>query len=506
MKRKTDVLDELRNRRVALVLMGGGAKGAYQVGVWKALWELGIRRFCTIAGTSVGALNAVLFAQSGPVTAEKVWESIVKAGVLETPESRWNRVALWCLGYSLIFLPVIVAAPVAVYIDFATAESWFRSTLAGSLIVSMGIYLRLHSLLLKRAAKKGVMIPFFLLNIERYDTIGDRVWQLGLLNVVIAAFQAKSVYDTTWAYCGMLLGYPLSYACLQLGMQLLKKTLQRTPLFARERLTDVIEEIGANHEFPHCEGPVWATVAKYSVYHNPFVANPFDYELRYRGSRYKARDWRRSAPITDWTPFYVDVTHESDCFWVLKATSAIPFAFQSVQHYEQVFVDGGVCDNRPITPVLESSPDYVIVVGVNNEDRLPGDEQLHETLERLWQLNHFSNASREEVDRVRAEWVGSVPDSLRSIDLELNSGLGRYLNISQPIMPTTPAIGPKLRAKVLLLKPSEPIASRLPLLQWTSGTLNFSPEYVSRLIKLGYEDTKRRFNGTIGEAGARGGP
>ena len=48
---------------VGLVLSGGGAKGAFQVGVWKAMCETGIAdRVKVISGTSVGAINAAAFA------------------------------------------------------------------------------------------------------------------------------------------------------------------------------------------------------------------------------------------------------------------------------------------------------------------------------------------------------------------------------------------------------------------------------------------------------------
>ena len=43
----------------ALVLTGGGAKGSYQVGVWRALQELGWRPDI-ITGTSVGCLNGAM--------------------------------------------------------------------------------------------------------------------------------------------------------------------------------------------------------------------------------------------------------------------------------------------------------------------------------------------------------------------------------------------------------------------------------------------------------------
>ena len=47
----------------ALVLAGGGARGSYQVGVWRALTELGWRPQI-ITGTSVGSLNGAMFAST----------------------------------------------------------------------------------------------------------------------------------------------------------------------------------------------------------------------------------------------------------------------------------------------------------------------------------------------------------------------------------------------------------------------------------------------------------
>jgi NTE family protein len=45
-----------------LVLSGGGSKGAYQVGAWKALEESGISdKISIISGTSIGAINMVFF-------------------------------------------------------------------------------------------------------------------------------------------------------------------------------------------------------------------------------------------------------------------------------------------------------------------------------------------------------------------------------------------------------------------------------------------------------------
>lgn len=59
----------------ALVLSGGGSRGAYEIGTWQALSELGLR-FDGVYGTSIGALNAALFAQGDLDLALALWSNI----------------------------------------------------------------------------------------------------------------------------------------------------------------------------------------------------------------------------------------------------------------------------------------------------------------------------------------------------------------------------------------------------------------------------------------------
>lgn len=63
--------------KIGLVLSGGGGKGAYEVGVWKALKELNIDKYISVfSGTSIGAFNAVLFAQDDMEAAEELWKEV----------------------------------------------------------------------------------------------------------------------------------------------------------------------------------------------------------------------------------------------------------------------------------------------------------------------------------------------------------------------------------------------------------------------------------------------
>ena len=79
--------------RKALVLAGGGARGSYQMGVWRALTELGWNPQI-ITGTSVGSLNGAMFALDLYETARDMWTSIRSQDVMELPEETRNLTEL----------------------------------------------------------------------------------------------------------------------------------------------------------------------------------------------------------------------------------------------------------------------------------------------------------------------------------------------------------------------------------------------------------------------------
>jgi NTE family protein len=72
--------------KTGLVFAGGGVKGSYQVGVWKALLEMGIQVDCVV-GTSIGSVNGALFAQGELDTAQKLWETITIGDIIRLENS-----------------------------------------------------------------------------------------------------------------------------------------------------------------------------------------------------------------------------------------------------------------------------------------------------------------------------------------------------------------------------------------------------------------------------------
>lgn len=66
----------------AIVLSGGGSKGAYEIGVWKALRKMHIK-YDIVTGTSVGALNAALMVQNKYFKALMFWRNLTFKNVID---------------------------------------------------------------------------------------------------------------------------------------------------------------------------------------------------------------------------------------------------------------------------------------------------------------------------------------------------------------------------------------------------------------------------------------
>lgn len=108
--------------KLGLVFSGGGGKGAYQIGVWRAMAHFGIdKEVRVVSGTSVGALNAALFALGDLTCAEGIWKSLSPKQILFAPNEdaktyakklllpkNWVHLALPAATLSAVTLPAMV--------------------------------------------------------------------------------------------------------------------------------------------------------------------------------------------------------------------------------------------------------------------------------------------------------------------------------------------------------------------------------------------------------------
>src|SRR5699024_2986094 len=78
------------NREYGIVLEGGGARGAYQIGAWRALREAGVR-ISAVAGTSVGALNGAFICMDRLEQAEEIWKNISFSRIMDVDDAQMRK-------------------------------------------------------------------------------------------------------------------------------------------------------------------------------------------------------------------------------------------------------------------------------------------------------------------------------------------------------------------------------------------------------------------------------
>lgn len=77
-------------KEYGIVLEGGGAKGAYQIGVWKALVEYGVK-IKAVSGVSVGALNGALICMGDYDRAVDIWKNISYSSIMSVDDNEMEK-------------------------------------------------------------------------------------------------------------------------------------------------------------------------------------------------------------------------------------------------------------------------------------------------------------------------------------------------------------------------------------------------------------------------------
>ncbi|MBK7873534.1 MAG: patatin-like phospholipase family protein [Saprospiraceae bacterium] len=79
------------NKNLGLVMSGGGTRGAYQMGVWQALYEMGLdQQIKVVTGASIGAINGALVVQQDWNLALELWKSIQPHEIFDSIEGEFS--------------------------------------------------------------------------------------------------------------------------------------------------------------------------------------------------------------------------------------------------------------------------------------------------------------------------------------------------------------------------------------------------------------------------------
>ena len=95
-----------RGLDLGLALSAGGARGAYQLGCWRAFLEKGVS-FQAIAGSSIGALNGAFMCQGDWDKAYDVWIELTRIKIFTPDYGRIRKLAAVAMAdLGLLFIPV----------------------------------------------------------------------------------------------------------------------------------------------------------------------------------------------------------------------------------------------------------------------------------------------------------------------------------------------------------------------------------------------------------------
>lgn len=405
---------DLGFRRPALVLSGGGAMGAYAVGVLQTLEAVGLRP-AILAGVSVGAMTAVAWTANAFHT-----EPLVRVWSKLTPSSvglRWNAMALRLLGLSVIVLAVIEAV----------------LTLAGSSVglmrlkVEHGAGSGAISLVLDELAWLAVGVWGWLLLkvsrdadewIHRLGNPGNvRVWHQAL---GMALLIGLALHAATW-----ITGtpYPHRFSATMLLVLAVVWVVNRSgPLAARSRalLMRLLPETGGRG--------VWRGRGRRRVLERLIAQG--DRKRVIAGDPHLilvacALDSGRIAHFVNWSPAgrafeagverflgeVIPLHTADDMVAAAFASSAIPVVFEPVRIRGRAFVDAGGFTNQPIHAVIADGADAVLVVLVapGHGPRPPaGDMQVLDVMGRVLELADWRDLHIELL-QLPAEWLATGP-------------------------------------------------------------------------------------------------
>ena len=90
-----------KEKGLALALEGGGARGAYQIGVVKAFYENGIH-FTSIVGTSIGAINAAYLVQDSFNEIYNMWSTLSFKDLFDLDEEPLKKLLNKEVDFNLI--------------------------------------------------------------------------------------------------------------------------------------------------------------------------------------------------------------------------------------------------------------------------------------------------------------------------------------------------------------------------------------------------------------------
>jgi predicted acylesterase/phospholipase RssA len=425
-------LDILRKNCPALVLSGGGGKGAYEVGCIRALYRCGVRNFSAIAGTSVGALNASLIAQRDIRTLVRIWRNIRYQDVMKAHP----------VGFLIAVLMRLFLAPM--FVLRSVPSFWEGVTTYGSYKKS-GFHLVIAIIEAIHRVVRRLFLPILLVTGALYllanhvtilRAVRSRLLQIGIMPIAALFLLVLGVSILGWWRL----------------FEIHNTIADRFALFSNEPLQKLVGRSLVPSKIRLAPFPTYVTLTALK-----WMAEPPT----------KSRKWGLVHSFLNYqlgyVPVYRDLRQLSDegMHQHIIQSAALPEVFPRKAVSGLPVVDGGVADNTPIMPVTDAESLIVVYLQTVKSPQ----EQLKSEIERISKAPGSSGIGSGPDLRLLGPWFQEIMKAERD-------KRGEHDETDKPVM-----------IPLLMIAPSRNLGGLL------SGTMNFSACKARRLMLLGYWDT-----------------
>jgi patatin-like phospholipase len=304
---------------VGIVLAGGGGKGAYQIGCWRAIQRRGLK-IDAVSGTSIGALNAVVIARQEPALTDFI-------------EYFWRHISASQLGrldvMRLLFAPW----------TYATYRQRYKRDLPPLSVVPLIAAVAVLTLCLAWLLKSQIQ------------------WSRS----------SPSTYWITWLWVIVLVIYGLRLlmaGAMELGLIPMSPGVIFTGPAQR-----LVKQVTPEGTFIQSPCKCFITTAERRLLYDG--DNP-DHD---RGTAHQWRTDRRFEPRIVYTPFYWPLDKVESEIGIratriaLDISVALPILFQAYRIRDWLHFDGALADRLPIRPLLDYGCQRIFVIHLDATGR-----------------------------------------------------------------------------------------------------------------------------------------
>lgn len=455
--------------RIAAVLSGGGARGAYEAGVLLAFQDAGLPTHI-ITASSVGSINAANYAADSKTVLGNA-ESLVETWMGLTPVAvgiEWTRYG-WTLGglvaaaagFGNLARHLMSEGGLSIHLQ-NPALTWFALGLAGVAVLLFFDHLPYMGYVIASLVRPQAWKP------DRKKTMlslaGNAVvW--GFAVVVLQSLhipsQVAAFFRTQPVIAGVVVAALIALVVLRhRWLSRLNRALHgllrlplRSGLFANFERVRLLRERFSSEQIRNSPIRVIFTVTELESGTARFFANATPEELA-------------ADPGADARFVAEEVATADDLMRAVIASSALPIVYEPMKLNGRLYADGGIVTNQPIRPAIRLGADVLFLVIVDAPGNQRGEVRTFldiglRALNILMMQSLLTDLKILNSVNVLCERAGAEL-KLRPEEIEIDFGPRRYRY-----------------AKPFIIRPEEPL----------HGTsLDFDAETIVPAVLQGYRD------------------